>query len=763
MRLTSVEIRDFRSIFVDDAGQPFRLDLGEGANALVGQNNCGKSNVLRSISLALDPQEQCTEADVPGPRSFALPIITIGFVGDPTNPDDAVVLEAARAYEVAVGVPATEIRAERGEVVLEVSFVRGPAGVGRVESLVIDSPARAGETDVISDLSVRAIEALRESVRFVLISSGESIESVLEGNFREILHTVVRERLTAEFSDAEHARQQYIDGLKEILLKPLREQLRVDVGGMFPEIDGIGLSPEVSTIERTLSNVEVSLEDLVSTPLAGKGTGIRGGVLVAMLSYLALNASKGMVFAVEEPEAFLHPSAQEDLRDHLEQLAAASGVTLLVTTHSPFTVTRSPSGRVFCLAKDRDGRTRVSESASGNADHAPLIGGLLREASIESILAAGTALPVGTEALVLIEGDGDRFCFRLAAELIGRPDLLDGLSLRPSGGTIKLIAEAVIARAAVDLPVLVVVDNDDAGIEARKMLTGSKLQFPKKLVLNYSEVFDGGPWPSFAVEAEDLFDPMLIQGFVDMHGAAITDGSAKRPDGAFHYDFGPPAKEALTDYLADEARPEHVVRWVEMLLLVRSRAGLSAPAESAAELVAAAPARVDPTVEPHLDGDALIVGGGHDHARYQATSALVLEPNQRVPEGVTHVGFYARVIQPTVPAVLADQPNLQFEPGTAARLRGTGKPADEQLARIIDHALSVSPDMEGESRRVLLLSGPEDPATLTLDQPIKNTKTISGKPVAWTLGPKVVPVSALATSPQTTDELDAEIARLGGL
>ena len=58
MRLEHVEIRDYRSIFVDDGGQPFRLDLAEGANTLVGQNNCGKSNVLRAVSIALDPNHE---------------------------------------------------------------------------------------------------------------------------------------------------------------------------------------------------------------------------------------------------------------------------------------------------------------------------------------------------------------------------------------------------------------------------------------------------------------------------------------------------------------------------------------------------------------------------------------------------------------------------------------------------------------------------------------------------------------------------------
>lgn len=761
MRLTSVEIRDYRSIFVDDAGQPLRLELAEGANALVGQNNCGKSNVLRAIALALDPpHELCAEEDTPGPRPFSHPVITLGFSGDPGDPDDGQVLTAAMAYEQALGVQPDDIRAAKGEVALQVAFVPSPLGISRAESLVTSAPAELDDVRH-SVLLEGAITALRESVRFVLISSGESIESVLEGNFREILHTVVRERLTAEFENAEHSRQQYIDGLKESLLKPLRERLALDVGGMFPEIDGIGLNPEVSTIDRTLSNVEVSAEDVVSTPLAGKGTGVRGGVLIAMLSYLAMNRTKGMVFAVEEPEAFLHPAAQEDLRDHLEQLAASAGVTLLITTHSPFTVTRSPKGRVFCLAKDRDGRTRVSESAAGDADHAPLIGGLLREASIEAILATSTSLPVGTEALVLVEGDGDRFSFKLAADLIARPDLLDGILFRPAGGTVRLIAEAVIARAAVTVPIVIVVDHDEPGRDARKLLTGPKFGFAKEKVLSYSQVFGGGQWDQFGVEAEDLFDPALLEGFVEFHGKSIIQGSSKRPDGAFHYDLDPAAKETLTEWLANETRPEHVVRWIEMLVLIRERAGLSVPEETAEALVLAAPDRLRSRVERREDGLALIVSGAHDYARYQATSALVLDANQGVPDGVTHVGFYARVIQPHVPAIVADQPNLKFDPATAAQLRATGKPGDEQLAKIIDHSLRVSPDIEGQSRRVLLLSDPEDETTVRLEQVVKNTKTLSGKPVAWTLGPKVVPVQALATSPATTDDLDATIADLG--
>lgn len=764
MRLAAVEIRDYRSIFLDESGEPMRLELATGMTSLVGPNNCGKSNVLRAISLALDPANRYDpDSDAPGPRPFAHPVISLRLDGDPDDPVDRAVLDAAAAYEEAAGALPGATRASRGSVELEVSFVPDPPTVRRVERLVGEAAlARTPNVDEASRLLSIALDRLRDALRFVMISSGESIESILEGNFREILHSVVRERLRADFEAAEEARVGYVAGLQDSLLRPLRDRLAGDVQGIFPEIEGIVLTPDVSTIEQTLSNVEISLEDLVATPLAGKGTGVRGGVLVAMLSYLARNATRGMVFAVEEPEAFLHPAAQEDLRDHLERIAAAAGVTLIVTTHSPFTVAKSADGTVASVAKDRAGRTRIGQTAPGDADHAPLIGGLLREATFEAVLTAATAVPPGTQTVVLVEGDGDRLCFELAASRVGRPDLMSGLTFRPTGGTVKMIAQAVITKAAVDVPVLVVVDNDDAGRRVKSTLVGNTFGFSNKQVLSYADVMGGGPWPNFPVEAEDLFDPNLLQAFVDRHGPAVIDGSKKRPDGAFHYDLNQSVKELLGAYLEAEARPEHLVRWIEMLLLVRSRAGLDIAMESASEIVALAPDK-SPSADPAAaHGLVFVATGAHDHARYLQTSALLLEAGSALPPGVTHVGFYARGIQPHIPAIVSDHPNLLIDPLTVEQLRRTGTAADARVADLVELLVSVDPTADGQTRRVLLLSPPGDEATLSLDHVIVNTKQIAGRPVAWALRPQVVPLGAIAHGPATTDELDALVESMRG-
>lgn len=760
MRLESVEIRDFRSLFIDGSGAPFLLEFGHGANTLVGQNNCGKSNVLRAISLALDPAHDYDSAvDPPGPRPFAHPIITLTFEADGTLESDVAPIQVIRRFAAAAGIQAAGDSPLRFG--LQVAFVPSGSGVHRHERLLFED-GEPKVTEHSAALQLEAIAAVRSAVRFVLISTGESIESVMEGNFREILHSVVRDRLRTEFEGAERSRTEYVQGLQDSLLGPLRTQLADDVRQLFPEIEAIGLAPKVSSIEQTLSQVGVSLDDAVSGPLAHKGTGVRGGVMVAMLSYLALNATRSMVFAVEEPEAFLHPAAQEDLRDHLERVAEVAGVTLLVTTHSPFIVSRSKEGRVFCLAKDRRGRTRLAESASGDSDHAPLIGGLLREASIEEVLASAVSVPAGTKAVVLVEGEGDIFCLRLAAEVLDRHDLLDGLLLRVGGGTIRMKAQAVLTKAAVDVPLVLVVDNDQPGQEVKKTLVGRTWEFNKNQVISYADAFDEPQWKTFPVEAEDVFAPDLLKAFVEDCGEDdIIVGKTKRPDGAWHYDLDQSAKQKLSAWLAANTKPHHLERWVRVIQQIRTAAKLGQPSEVPSDVIAAATKhRPAGDLASETSGTVLVLADATAYRSYQEDSALLVGPEVTLPSHVTHIGFYDRGIHPEVPKIISDHPNLLISEETCQQLRSTGRQEDLRVAAFVERLIASGDITTGEAARLLLLSTKYDGATLTLDGPVANTKRLGGKPVAWAPRQKEVPYRALAQGPATTDELDELAAKM---
>lgn len=82
MNLSTVTVRNFRS-FVTDQGHPTpSLELGDGLNLLVGPNNCGKSNLLRAIALALEDSGGSrfdAGQDIPHQLSWAYPHITLRY------------------------------------------------------------------------------------------------------------------------------------------------------------------------------------------------------------------------------------------------------------------------------------------------------------------------------------------------------------------------------------------------------------------------------------------------------------------------------------------------------------------------------------------------------------------------------------------------------------------------------------------------------------------------------------------------------------
>lgn len=751
MQLRQVRVRDFRSVFADDLGAELTLDLGEGMNTLVGRNNCGKSNVARAIALALDPQAPFDPAtDVPGPRPTSYPAVALTFDASEDSAEEDVLLDAALAYEQAVD-PTGPWHASSQRVVLEVRLLPAEgSGHRRLETLLTPSGARPTAIEHEAMLAL-AVERLRAAVRFVLISSGESLQSVLEGNFREILQSVIREQLSDHYERAEEARLEYIHGLQDDLLAPLRDRLRTVVQELFPEIDGVTLAPEVSQVDATLSHVGVTLHDVVDTPLTLKGTGVRGGVLVAMLRYLADNATRGMVFALEEPEAFLHPAAQEDMRDALERLADRSDVSVLVTTHSPFVISRSPRGRVFGLTKDRQGRTRVTSSAAGDEPHAPLVGELFREVTFEELLRRATELPEGKRAVLLVEGWGDLQYLELVCERVGRPDLIADLHIQPAGGCRKIVAQAVVARAASEeLPVGVLVDNDEFGRQARNDLK-SKFDFqPGKDLFSYADVFPKDE-RGYDYEAEDLFPPEIIASFVTEHGSGIIEGSWKRPDGHFHYDLDVGGKELLLAHLSAVVKPHHCERWVALLAHIRTGLGLGVPEAGDA---------------PGTDADGnggrgvLVVADRAEHARYLRDFAVLLAPDRPLDPSVTHLAFYAEgEVKREVPRIRAQYGSLRCSPETVTQLRAAGTPNDQRVADLVEAWLAEEAVVAGSVHQLLLLSSTDAADALELPREIRNTKTTSGgKPMAWVVLQKLVPFDALAAAPPTTDELDLLIA-----
>src|SRR5690606_32260202 len=112
----------------------------------------------------------------------------------------------------------------------------------------------------------------------------------------------------------------------------------------------IDISPNVAWKD-AIKSVDVSFQfagDDKFIPMTHKGTGYRRLFMVARFRYLA-QKSKGnnVIYLIEEPETFLHPTAQSDLLNALKELSNDNQV--IITTHSPvFAGATNVDGVVLC-------------------------------------------------------------------------------------------------------------------------------------------------------------------------------------------------------------------------------------------------------------------------------------------------------------------------------------------------------------------------------------------------------------------------------
>jgi predicted ATP-dependent endonuclease of OLD family len=86
--------------------------------------------------------------------------------------------------------------------------------------------------------------------------------------------------------------------------------------------------------------------DGIEASLNKRGAGIRRMLMVAFFQYLTDRKIAGkdvnLIYAIEEPEAFIHPGLQRELAKSFNELSI-SGFQILITSHSPVFAGFSPN------------------------------------------------------------------------------------------------------------------------------------------------------------------------------------------------------------------------------------------------------------------------------------------------------------------------------------------------------------------------------------------------------------------------------------
>lgn len=91
--------------------------------------------------------------------------------------------------------------------------------------------------------------------------------------------------------------------------------------------------PEYNYLREAISNmIEFTLVDTNDNALEGKGSGIQRSVLLALIQYVNSKSKKSVIWALDEPEAFLQSGLQRNFYKNI--LSEAKKSQFFITTHS---------------------------------------------------------------------------------------------------------------------------------------------------------------------------------------------------------------------------------------------------------------------------------------------------------------------------------------------------------------------------------------------------------------------------------------------
>ncbi len=227
------------------------------------------------------------------------------------------------------------------------------------------------------------------------------------------------------------------------LAKQHRNELNSLLGQLSDKYD-----VEFSTLERSATRrmlLGINLRDKnVAIPLNDWGSGTQNRTFILMLILQANRIKTGKsqedrvtpIVVIEEPESFLHPSAQAEFGTLLRNLSSELGIQIIVSTHSPYMLNHAhPESNILLRRKIR--RKKLQESEVVNTDGAQWMAPFEEHLGIPATEFDSwrQLFAVHRQRVLLVEGETDKEYFEyLRANLGGKFDLPSEVEIVPYGG-----------------------------------------------------------------------------------------------------------------------------------------------------------------------------------------------------------------------------------------------------------------------------------------------------------------------------------------
>ena len=369
---------------------------------IVGRNHAGKTSALLLLSWLIN------EAD----------------------PDRLHANDALTEQECALLLPARSARHKARRISLTVRFSDGRSArahkaaadntailrlgfrvSGRPSAFIQLGPARR-DSGASSDPKAKALLSRIQEIYSVvhIPSARDAASSQFRDRFRNLYKDKLSERALhpgkKSGATAEYRKIVQTSGSLKQLATDLLDPLLQDLARSLP--NGLLQSPSLAFKEGTERSVVDWIVDQVALKLitgahddegvdpSSVGAGLQSVLDIAAASVILGDEKKKLIVAVEEPEAFLHPSLQRTIARQL--LSGTYGYKTLVSTHSSILVEEAKYDQLLLAVDQKILVPKIENEPSRSEIHTALLNGQ----GAEMIFAA---------SVLLVEGEGDRAFF----------------------------------------------------------------------------------------------------------------------------------------------------------------------------------------------------------------------------------------------------------------------------------------------------------------------------------------------------------------
>lgn len=443
-------------------------------NSIVGRNDAGKSTILKAIDAVLN-NKTLERADFNNLSENSQIIIDLWFDFKRKN--------ITLGEEIITTVEDEELTNSEGFVVWRKTWNVTEENVSRPKNLILRKVYQEGydfifktETQLMAQCAASGIRTSkgngddynnvekRRKIRAYNIqnqidfnyefteipNSGTSKAKIFGDSIKKSLPSFQYFKADTSLSDTDNVIQKYFKSLaynlinNEINTDNIEETVTHKLGSVLEKVTN-KINDVVDSTEKVEPKIIFDWSKLISTsfvsasagrniPLSSRGDGFRRITMMSYFEYLAeserANDSERIIFGFEEPETFLHPSAQENLYEKLISLSE-NEFQVITSTHSSTIVGNTQKDDIIHITTPGNVYT-VNQS---NVDYKSLAVDLgIRPDNVFTPLFSTSKL------LFLVEGIDDAMAMHYQSETYKNGGLIDrtfnelGVSIIPIGG-----------------------------------------------------------------------------------------------------------------------------------------------------------------------------------------------------------------------------------------------------------------------------------------------------------------------------------------